>query len=59
MIPILIQNLEAGDVKAQMAIAQALGWMGAKAVDPLITEYGSDLPRPACRAFLLCAMGNG
>jgi hypothetical protein len=58
VIPILIQNLEAGDVKAQMAIAQALGWMGTKAVDPLITEYGATCPDPACRAFLLYAMGK-
>lgn len=57
-IPILIQNLEAGDVKAQMALAQALGRMGAKAVDPLITEYGSTCPDPACRAFLLYAIGK-
>ena len=35
VIPTLIQNLEMGDVKAQMAMASALGWMGAKAVDPL------------------------
>ena len=58
VIPILIQNLEAGDVKAQMAMAQALGWMGAKAVDPLIAEYESTCPDPACRAFLLYAMGK-
>ena len=48
VIPILIQNLEAGDVKAQNGHGQALGWMGAKAVDPLITEYGSTCPDPAC-----------
>jgi HEAT repeat protein len=58
VIPTLIQNLEAGDVKAQMAIAQALGWMGAKAIDPLVVEYGSTCPDPACRAFLLYALGK-
>jgi HEAT repeat protein len=58
VIPILIQSLEAGDVKAQMAMAQALGWMGAKAVDPLITEYEGTCPDPACRAFLLYALGK-
>ena len=41
-----------------MAMAQALGWMGVKAVDPLITEYESTCPDPACRAFLLYAMGK-
>lgn len=58
VIPSLIQSLEAGDVKAQMAIAQALGWMGAKAIDPLVAEYGSTCPDPACRAFLLYALGK-
>jgi len=58
VIPTLIQNLEAGDVKAQMAIAQALGWMGAKAIMPLIDEYGSACPDPSCRAFLLYALGK-
>ena len=57
-IPILIQNLEAGDVKAQMAMAQALGRMGATAVDPLLAEYESTCPDPACRAFLLYALGK-
>ncbi len=58
VIPILIQNLEAGDVKAQMAMAQALGWMGAAAIDPLITEYKTTCPDPACHAFLLYALGK-
>ncbi len=58
VIPILIQNLEAGDVKAQMAMAQALGWMGAAAIDPLITEYNTTCPDPACHAFLLYALGK-
>lgn len=58
VIPILIQNLEAGDVKAQMAMAKALGWMGAAAIDPLIAEYGTTCPDPACRAFLLYALGK-
>jgi len=58
VIPPLIQNLEMGDVKAQMAIASALGWKGAKAVDPLIAEYESTCPDPSCRAFLLYALGK-
>ena len=59
VIPILIQNLEAGDVKAQgLAMAHGMGWMGAKAVDPLIAEYESTCPNPACRAFLLYTMGK-
>jgi HEAT repeat protein len=58
VIPPLIQNLEMGDVKAQMAIASALGWMGARAVDPLIAEYHATCPDPSCRAFLLYALGK-
>jgi hypothetical protein len=58
VIPVLIQNLEAGDVKAQMAVAQALGWMGDRAIDPLVAEYESTCPDPACRAFLLYALGK-
>ncbi len=58
VIPTLIQNLEAGDVKAQMAIAQALGGMGAKAIEPLLTEYAETCPDPACHAFLLYALGK-
>jgi HEAT repeat protein len=58
VIPVLIQTLESGDVKAQMALAQALGWMGAKAIDPVIAEYGETCPDPACRAFLLYALGK-
>lgn len=58
IIPTLIQNLEMGDVKAQMAIAQALGQMGARAIDPLIAEYNSTCPDPSCRAFLLYALGK-
>ena len=56
-IPILIDILEAGDVKAQMAIAQALGRMGAAAVDPLIAELDI-CPDVACRTFLLYALGH-
>ena len=58
VIPPLIQNLEMGGVKAQMAIASALGWMGARAVDPLIAEYNATCPDPSCRAFLLYALGK-
>ena len=57
VIPILIQSLEAGDVKAQMAIAQVLGRMGAAAIDPLMAEMES-CPDIACRTFLLYALGH-
>lgn len=58
VIPVLIQTLESGDVKAQMALAQTLGEMGAKAIDPLLEEYDRTCPDPACRAFLLYALGK-
>lgn len=57
-IPILIQNLEASDVKAQMAMAQALGRMGADAVAPLVAEYHQACPEASCRAFILYALGK-
>lgn len=57
-IPYLIQNLEAGDVKSQMAVAQVLGRMGADAVAPLIVEYRQTCPEAACRAFILYALGK-
>ncbi len=58
VIPVLIQNMEAGDVKAQMALAQALGGMGAAAIEPLMAENQSGCPDPSCRAFLLYALGK-
>jgi HEAT repeat protein len=57
VIPDLIQSLGAGDVKAQMAIAQALGRMGKDAVAPLIAQY-EGCPEPGCGAFVLYALGK-
>jgi HEAT repeat protein len=57
VIPVLIQSLESGDVKAQMAIAQTLGRMGADAIAPLIAEY-EGCPEPGCGAFVLYALGK-
>jgi hypothetical protein len=57
VIPDLIQSLGAGDVKAQMAIAQALGRMGEDAVAPLISQY-EGCPEPGCAAFVLYALGK-
>jgi HEAT repeat protein len=41
-----------------MALAQALGRMGAEAIRPLMTEYASACPEAGCRAFVLYAMGK-
>jgi hypothetical protein len=57
VIPDLIQSLGAGDVKAQMAIAQALGRMGEDAILPLIAQY-EGCPEPGCGAFVLYALGK-
>lgn len=57
-IPGLIQGMDAGDIKAQMAMAQALGSMGAPAIGPLLDHYRSACPDPACHAFLLYALGK-
>jgi HEAT repeat protein len=53
-----MQQLEAGDVKAQMAIGQAMGRMGAAAIAPLIEHYQDACPEAGCRAFVLYALGK-
>lgn len=58
IIPALIQNIEGGDVKAQLVIAQTLGRMGGQAIEPLIAQYQSGCGDPSCRAFLLYALGK-
>lgn len=57
IIPVLVADLDAGDVKAQLAIGQALGRIGADAISPLMTEYSAsdDLAR---RTFILYALGK-
>ncbi len=57
-IPVLFENIEAGDVKAEIAMAQALGRMGAPVIDALIARYESGCGDPGCRAFLLFALGK-
>lgn len=57
VIPVLVERLDAGDIKAQMAIAQALGRIGADAIEPLMAEYQSSSD-PARRAFVLYALGK-
>jgi hypothetical protein len=57
-IPILMQELEGGDVKAQMAVGQALGRMGAEAIPPLLEHYHDTCPEASCRAFILYALGK-
>jgi len=57
VIPPLLEKLDSGDLKAQMAAAQALGRIGADAIQPLITHYQA-APDPSHRAFVLFALGK-
>lgn len=57
VIPVLIQSLVAGDLKAQMVVAHALGRMGADAIQPLLAEYESSSD-PECRAFILYSLAK-
>jgi len=57
VIPILVENLDTGDLKAELATAQALGMIGAEAIDPLMEQY-RDIPDPSCRAFVVYALGK-
>jgi len=57
VIPILIDNLDAGDIKAQWAIAHVLGRIGPDAIDPMLKEYGSTKDS-TLRSFILYALGK-
>jgi len=57
VIPVLIETLDAGDLKAQMAVAQALGRIGADSISPLITEYETSTD-PDRHIFVLYALGK-
>jgi len=46
IIPSLVDSLDAGDIKAQLAVAHALGRIGVPAIQPLIT--GTTLVYPVC-----------
>ncbi len=57
IIPILIESLNAGDLKAQWAIAHVLGRIGADAINPMMMAYASATD-PTMRAFILYALGK-
>jgi len=57
IIPVLVEQLDAGDLKAQMAVAQALGRIGDEAVEPLMAAYESSADS-ARRSFVLYALGK-
>ena len=57
IIPVLVEQLDAGDLKAQMAVAQALGRIGDEAIEPLIAAYESS-SEVGRRSFVLYALGK-
>ena len=57
VIPALVDNLDQGDIKAQMASAEALGRIGADAIDPLCAKYHT-FRDPDNRAFVLYGLGK-
>jgi hypothetical protein len=57
VIPALVERLDAGDLKAQMAASHALGRIGADAIQPLMSEYGRR-EDPSFRAFVLYALSK-
>ncbi len=57
VIPHLVDNLDEGDLKAQMASAEALGRIGADAVNPLVEKYHASRDSES-RSFVLYALGK-
>jgi len=57
VIPVLLGNLDAGDLKVQVAIAHALGRIGANAIKPLMSVYQTS-DDPIRRTFVLYALGK-
>jgi HEAT repeat protein len=57
IIPVLLESLNAGDLKAQWAIAHVLGRIGADAIQPMMMAYASATD-PTFRAFILYALGK-
>lgn len=57
VIPLLVERLDASDIKAQMATAHALGRMGADAIAPLVASFQAPLDSPR-RAFILYALSK-
>ncbi|MBI4428894.1 MAG: HEAT repeat domain-containing protein [Ignavibacteriales bacterium] len=56
-VPILLEKLDEGDLKSQIAIAQTLGRIGVDAIEPLISAYKSS-EDSSRRSFILYALGK-
>jgi hypothetical protein len=57
VIPILIENLDSGDIKSQLVAAHVLGRLGADAIEPLIKQYTSTT-NASLKSFILYALGK-
>jgi HEAT repeat protein len=57
IIPVLLEDLNAGDLKAQWAIAHVLGRIGSDAIAPMMRTYASASDQ-TLRIFILYAMGK-
>ncbi|HPS77220.1 MAG TPA: hypothetical protein PLS53_03595 [Thermoanaerobaculaceae bacterium] len=58
VIPALVEKLDAGDFKAQFAVATALGRIGADAIEPLLGAYARAEADEERRVFILYALGK-
>ncbi len=57
VIPYLLMDLDAGDMKAQLAIGHAIGRVGEPALEPLLESYACE-ESEECRIFLVYALGK-
>lgn len=57
VVPILLNNLDAGDMKAQLTIGHAFGRVGELALEPLLESFKCE-ESEECRIFLVYAMGK-
>ncbi|MCK4801698.1 MAG: hypothetical protein KAS84_06880 [Anaerolineales bacterium] len=57
VIPILLDNLDAGDIKAQLTIGHAFGRVGESALEPLLESFKCE-ESEECRIFLVYALGK-
>lgn len=57
VMPIMLENLDAGDMKAQMTIGHAFGRVGEPALEPLLESFKCE-ESEECRIFLVYAMGK-
>ena len=57
VMPIMLENLDAGDMKAQLTIGHAFGRVGEPALEPLLESFKCE-ESDECRIFLVYAMGK-